>query len=255
MKQFFWAVFESVWKRKETKIFLLFSFYPLIFMTATMFPNSEFMQIHVTSGYRMGAVELFNLLLGSINSLTLPILALYYLTHTVFKKEIDDSLMFLYKDINRKKVFGAKLLSLFIIVLLFLVLSFICTVFSHYTRVVHLPYGSMAIFPSTFKETMQVLIAILTNVFDFFLSVTIAMVLSLYFGSGTTMTMGIIVSIITSLLPILGGVSATLYPTGYTSFAYQGHIIFAIFGLIITFSMYMLLSVRLGVKKFTKMEF
>ena len=45
MKQIFSAVFESVWKRKETKIFLLFSLYPLVYWVASLFGDSNFMQI------------------------------------------------------------------------------------------------------------------------------------------------------------------------------------------------------------------
>lgn len=44
MKQIFSAVFESVWKRKETKIFLLFSLYPLVYWVTSLFGDSNFMQ-------------------------------------------------------------------------------------------------------------------------------------------------------------------------------------------------------------------
>ena len=35
MKEIFPAVFESVWRRKETKIYLVFALYPLVYFVAS----------------------------------------------------------------------------------------------------------------------------------------------------------------------------------------------------------------------------
>lgn len=255
MKNIFFAVFSSVWKRKETKIFLAFSLYPLVFYLSTLFPNSEFMKIHMEDGYQLSLLELYSLLLGSINSLTLPILSLYYLTHTVFKKEIEDSVMFLYKDVSRQNVFWAKILSLVLIVVIFLCSSFVFTTFAHYTAVVNLPYGTPAVFPSTLVELAQTAVTILITSLDFLISVFIAMLLSLYFGSGVTMTSSLIIGIVTSILPIIGGKLAMIYPTGFIQLVYGNQLLFAFMGAIGISLCYILLLSGIGFKKFRHMEF
>ncbi len=49
MNGIFSAVFEAVWKRKETKIFLVFALYPLIYFVASFFGSSNFMQINIAN--------------------------------------------------------------------------------------------------------------------------------------------------------------------------------------------------------------
>lgn len=249
------AIFRTIINRKETKIFLMFSLYPLIFLIATLFPDSNFMQISVEKGSTLSLIELFNLLLGSINALTLPLIALYYLTYMVFKNEFDDSTMFLYKDINRSEIFKAKLWSLCGIVVIFLSLSFLSTVFANYIGAVRMPYGSTSILPNDTNIIFSIIIAIINTSLDYMMSIFIAMMMSFYVKKGTTVVSAIVIGIVTEILALIGGVWGLIYPTGYTSLAFEGRPLIAFIGSISITLFYMSSMYVIGVKNFKNLEF
>lgn len=249
------AVFQSIISRKETKIFLIFSLYPIVFLIATLFPDSNFMQISVERGSTLSLIELFNLLLGSINALTLPLLALYYLTYIVFKNEFDDSTMFLYKDIARSKIFRAKLLSLCGIVVIFLLFSFLSTVFANYLGAIRMPYGSMNILPNDTDIIFPIFISILNTSLDYVLSIFIAMTMSFYLKTGATVVSAIIIGIITEILSIIGGLWGLIYPTGYTNLAFEGTPLIAFIGSISITLFYIFAMYTVGNKNFKNLEF
>ena len=58
MKQILPAIFTSVWKRKESKIYLLFVLFPVIFLLASFFGKSNFMQISVIGDNRVSGYSL-----------------------------------------------------------------------------------------------------------------------------------------------------------------------------------------------------
>lgn len=255
MKHVFLAVFDSVWKRKETKIFLAFSLYPLVFYLSSFFPDSEFMKLSADPGTTFSFIEFFNLLFGTVNSITLPVLALYYLTHTVFRREIDNSLLFLYKDIDRKKIFIAKILSLCLIVTIFGVLFLGFTLVAHYGAVVKLPLGSHAVFPATAKEMLETLLSIGVSFIDFYLSVFLATFFSLYFSGGVALLAGVIIGTATEIIALIGGPVALAYPTCYNQMIYEGKLVEAVFGIVVVTFIYVVVLSYFGFRKFKNVEF
>lgn len=109
MKQILPAIFTSVWKRKETKIYLLFVLFPVIFLLASFFGKSNFMQISVIGDNRVSGIAFLDMMISSADSFILPTLAIYFLTISVFRREIDDHTMFLYRDLSRKNIFFFKI--------------------------------------------------------------------------------------------------------------------------------------------------
>ncbi|MDY2775377.1 MAG: hypothetical protein SOV02_02630 [Streptococcus infantarius] len=255
MKHVFLAVFNSVWKRKETKIFLAFSLYPLVFYISSFFPDSEFMKLSADPGTTFSFIEFFNLLFGTVNSITLPVLALYYLTHTVFRREIDDSLLFLYKDIDRKKIFVSKLVSLCLIVTVFGLLFLGFAIVAHYGAVVKLPLGSHAIFPATAKETLETLLSICVSFIDFYISIFLATFFSLYFSGGVTLLAGVIIGTATEIIALIGGPIALAYPTCYNQMIYEGKLAEAVVGVVIVTFIYVAVLSYFGFKKFKNVEY
>lgn len=255
MKHVFLAVFDSVWKRKETKIFLAFSLYPLVFYLSSFFPDSEFMKLSADPGVTFSFIEFFNLLFGTVNSITLPVIALYYLTHTVFRREIDDSLLFLYKDIDRKKIFISKLVSLCLIVTIFGVLFLGFALIAHYGAVVKLPLGSYAVFPANAKELLETLLSIGVSFIDFYLSIFLAAFFSLYFSGGVTLLAGVIIGIATEIIAIIGGPIALFYPTCYNQMIYNGKLVEAVVGIVIETFLYVAVLSHFAFKKFKAVEF
>lgn len=218
MNGIFSAVFESVWKRKETKIFLVFALYPLIYFVASFFGSSNFMQINVGSGSQVGYIDFADMMLNSVDAMILPTLALYFLTISVFKRETDDHTMFLYKDINRRSIFLTKFFSLALIVVIYFILFFIVTLFVHYTRVVQMDFGSSRLGSDNLYSTIYAGISMFVIFLKGIFSIAIAALLSLRLGTGATMGVSIALSIAMTITSIIGGPVAMIFPNGYNQF-------------------------------------
>lgn len=59
MKQIFPAVFRTIWKRKETQVYLLFTLFPFIYLVTSFIEGSNFMQIHAGEGYKVSPCCLY----------------------------------------------------------------------------------------------------------------------------------------------------------------------------------------------------
>lgn len=177
MKQILPAIFTSVWKRKETKIYLLFVLFPVIFLLASFFGKSNFMQISVIGDNRVSGIAFLDMMISSADSFILPTLAIYFLTISVFRREIDDHTMFLYRDLSRKNIFFSKYLSLLSILVLFYILFTCVSTTVYFTRVVQFPFASNTFFDNDLSITLSTL----EDIFGIFLkdifSVTVASVL------------------------------------------------------------------------------
>ncbi|MBJ8326460.1 hypothetical protein [Streptococcus pacificus] len=256
MKQIFSAVFESVWKRKETKLFLAFSLYPLIYLVTSFFGQSNFMQIANADGIKVGYLDFADMMLNSMDMLILPTLALYFLTISVFRRETDDHTMFLYKDLNRKMIYMAKYFSLIIILILYFALFFLTSLFVHYTRVAHLDFGTARFTSDTLYYTLFALLSMFTIFLKGIVSISIASLVSLRFGTGATMTTAIVFTLIMMIMPMVGGPMATLFPSGYKQFIETvPDMWIGVVGPIVITLIYAALCNSLSLKKFKQLEF
>lgn len=257
MKIIFPAVFESVWKRKETRIFLAFTFLPLLYLVASFFGDSNFMQISIVDGYKVGYLSFLDMMVNSADSFMLPILALYFLTISVFKREADDHTLFLYKDLNRSHIFWSKYISLLLILLIYVGIFSVTALVVHYGRVVHLDFGSARLFEDTLHNTLVTLFTIGTFILKGIFSISVATLLCLYFGNGTTLTAAVFVTIALMLMGVIGGPLALLLPNGYRDLAAQGmsEFFLALLGAMGTTVVYSVLFSTLAGRRFRDMEF
>lgn len=256
MKNIFSAVFESVWKRKETKIFLAFSLYPFVYLVASFFGESNFMQIANTGGSKVAYIDFADMILNAMDMMILPTLALYFLTISVFRRETDDHTMFLYKDIDRKSIFFAKYFSLFFILCIYFALFFISSLFVHYTRVAHMEFGTPQFLSDTVYFTLLEMISIFTVFLKGILAISIASFASLRYGTGVTMTIAIVFSLVMMIVSAVGGPLAVLFPTGYQQFTQTVTDMWVgLVGPAVVTSVYALLLNNLSLKKFKSLEF
>ncbi|ATZ02527.1 hypothetical protein [Streptococcus suis] len=257
MLAIFKPVFASVWKRKETKIFLAFAFlFPTLFLASTFLPKGHnFMAPSVNGGYLVSFVALTATVFKSASDFVLPILALFYLTYTVFKGEADNHTMFLYKDIKRQDIFWAKVLSLATIVLIYTGFFLLVMVVYYYTRIGYLDYATL-----TFWDHLDVMEnaafaqSILGGMLDMLVCVLLSACLSLYSGVGATMAVAFGYSLGSSILAIFG--LASLFPTGNIDTLYEGASLFSTLGTSILVTLvYLTVLAYLTLKYFKKMEF
>lgn len=119
-----------------------------------------------SDGYLYSFVALTGSLFKSSNDFTLPILALFYLTYTVFKGEADSHTMFLYEDIKRQDIFWAKVLSLVTIVLIYTGIFLLVMVPYYYTRIGHLDYATLTFWDHLADENAGFAQSILGGMLD-----------------------------------------------------------------------------------------
>ncbi|MBY4972661.1 hypothetical protein K6V43_04595 [Streptococcus suis] len=257
MLAIFKPVFASVWKRKETKIFLAFAFlFPTLFLASTFLPKgSNFMVPHVTNGYLLSFVALTSLIFQSACDFVLPILALFYLTYTVFKGEADSHTMFLYKDIKRQDIFWAKVLSLVTIVLIYTGIFLLVMVVYYYTRIGHLDYATLTFWDHlNATENAGFAQSILGGMLDMLVCVLLAACVSLYSGVGATMAVAFGYSLGSSILGVFG--LASFFPTGNINALYEGASLFSTLGTSVLVTLvYSTVLAYLTLKYFKKMEF
>lgn len=256
MLAIFKPVFASVWKRKETKIFLAFAFlFPTLFLASTFLPKgSNFMVPGASDGYLYSFVVLTGSLFKSSNDFTLPILALFYLTYTVFKGEADSHTMFLYKDIKRQDIFWAKVLSLVTIVLIYTGIFLLVMVPYYYTRIGHLDYATLTFWDHLADENAGFVQSILGGMLDMLVCVLLAACVSLYSGVGATMAVAFGYSLGSSILGVFG--LASFFPTGNINALYEGASLFSTLGTSVLVTLvYSTVLAYLTLKYFKKMEF
>ncbi|MBM7643359.1 hypothetical protein [Streptococcus loxodontisalivarius] len=257
MLSIFTPVFESVWKRKETKIFLAFAIlFPTLFFATTFAPKgSNFMVPTVYDGYLMSYVAISSLIFDASVSFILPTLALFYLTFTVFRGEVDSHTMFLYKDINRRSILGAKLLSLFMIIVMYMGLFLLIMCFYYYIRIGHMDYATMTFWDHIDPTSNTAFIhTVLTGIFDMIVSVLLAACLSLYKGVGVTMTFSFVYSIGSAIAGVLG--FSWLFPRRDVNFLYDGGSLAVSLGTSTLVTLiYASLLVFLSLKFFKRMEY
>ncbi|WP_277291058.1 hypothetical protein [Streptococcus orisratti] len=257
MLAIFKPVFASVWKRKENKIFLAFAFlFPTLFLASTFLPKgSNFMVPHVTNGYLFSFVALTSLIFQSACDFVLQILALFYLTYTVFKGEADSHTMFLYKDIKRQDIFWAKVLSLVTIVLIYTGIFLLVMVVYYYTRIGHMDYATLTFWDHLYvMENAAFAQSILGGMLDMLVCVLLAACVSLYSGVGATMAVAFGYSLGSSILGVFG--LASLFPTGDINALYEGASLFSTLGTSVLVTLvYSTVLSYLTLKYFKKMEF
>ncbi|WP_205401976.1 hypothetical protein [Streptococcus lutetiensis] len=256
MKHVFLAVFDSVWKRKETKIFLAFSLYPLVYFIASFFGNSNFMQIASGDGAKLGYIDFADLILNSMDMMILPTLALYFLTISVFKRELDDHTMFLYKDINRKTIYFSKYFSLLIVLVIYFGMFLISSLIVYYTRVSSMNFGTTCFWSESLYYTFVDILSIFTVFLKGILSISLASFLSVRLGTGATMTTAIVLSLAMMVTSVIGGPIAVIFPNGYNQFVTSLSTVWIGFigPLFLTF-IYSIIFNHFSWKKFKSLEF
>lgn len=195
----FAAVFESVFKRKETKIFLGLSVLPaLLYAMGTFFAGVNFNQITADKGTLslLDFLSLLSLLFTMIDSILLPMIAFVYLTVTVFTRERDDHTLFLYKDLNRTKVFWAKLGSLVLVLVMFFTLFLLVGILVYYSRVTAFLYASGKVFGNLAAENLSNIASLSSSFVNFLFFLLVTAFLALRVKKGLTIFITIVLDLI-----------------------------------------------------------
>lgn len=251
MKDIFLAVFSTTWNRKESKLFLLFSLIPILYLAST-FMETSFMNVtSLESGVKLSFLEMYDGIFNLSFNSTLPTLSLFLLILSVVRSDIELHRLFLYKDIERKKILLSKILSILSLFGLFILIFSLLMFGVYYLRVIHLPFASGELLgQDSWLALFSIFGTILHHVFYIFLLT----MLSLFFSNIASIVSGIILLIFTGILPLFGKIGL-IFPNGFRLLAEEGNFHLAYIGIISLTTFYSLILFYVSLKKFRKVEF
>ena len=251
MKDIFWAVLSTTWNRKESKLFLLFSLIPILYLAST-FMETSFMNVtSIETGAKLSFLEMYDGIFNLSFNSTLPTLSLFLLILSVVRSDIDLHRLFLYKDIERKKILLSKILSILSLFALFVLIFSLLMFGVYYLRVIHLPFASGEFLgQDSWLAIFSIFGTILHHVFYIFLLTMI----SLFFSNIASIVSGIILLIFTGILPLFGKIGL-IFPNGFRLLAEEGNFHLAYIGIISLTIFYSLILFYFSLKKFRKVEF
>ena len=251
MKDIFWAVLSTTWNRKESKLFLLFSLIPILYLAST-FMETSFMNVtSIETGAKLSFLEMYDGIFNLSFNSTLPTLSLFLLILSVVRSDIELHRLFLYKDIERKKILLSKILSILSLFALFVLIFSLLMFGVYYLRVIHLPFASGELLgQDSWLAIFSISGTILHHVFYIFLLTMI----SLFFSNIASIVSGIIILIFTGILPLFGKIGL-IFPNGFRLLAEEGNFHLAYIGIISITTFYSLILFYFSLKKFRKVEF
>ncbi len=251
MKDIFLAVLSTTWNRKESKLFLLFSLIPILYLAST-FMETSFMNVtSIETGVKLSFLEMYDGIFNLSFNSTLPTLSLFLLILSVVRSDIELHRLFLYKDIERKKILLSKILSILSLFALFVLIFSLLMFGVYYLRVIHLPFASGEFLgQDSLLAIFSIFGTILHHVFYIFLLTMI----SLFFSNIASIVSGIILLIFTGILPLFGKIGL-IFPNGFRLLAEEGNFHLAYIGIISLTTFYSLILFYFSLKKFRKVEF
>ena len=251
MKDVFLAVLSTTWNRKESKLFLLFSLMPILYLAST-FMETSFMNVtSIETGAKLSFLEMYDGIFNLSFNSTLPTLSLFLLILSVVRSDIELHRLFLYKDIERKKILLSKILSILSLFALFVLIFSLLMFGVYYLRIIHLPFASGEFLgQDSLLAIFSIFGTILHHVFYIFLLTMI----SLFFSNIASIVSGIILLIFTGILPLFGKIGL-IFPNGFRLLAEEGNFHLAYIGIISITTFYSLILFYFSLKKFRKVEF
>ena len=251
MKDIFLAVLSTTWNRKESKLFLLFSLIPILYLAST-FMETSFMNVtSIETGAKLSFLEMYDGIFNLSFNSTLPTLSLFLLILSVVRSDIELHRLFLYKDIERKKILLSKILSILSLFALFVLIFSLLMFGVYYLRIIHLPFASGEFLgQDSLLAIFSIFGTILHHVFYIFLLTMI----SLFFSNIASIISGIILLIFTGILPLFGKIGL-IFPNGFRLLAEEGNFHLAYIGIISLTTFYSLILFYFSLKKFRKVEF
>ena len=130
------VVFHNTLRKKEVWVYLAFTLLPLL-VFVTELTDTKFLRL--TGDFsEMNFLDFYGTTLGIIDGMILPTIVIAYIASTMFYGEINKGILFLYKDINRKKVMNSKVFSLMKTYGLYLLLVMLSSLVVYYFFVIQM---------------------------------------------------------------------------------------------------------------------
>lgn len=244
-------IFQSVLKRRDTKLFMAFAFLPL---ATALLINSEGIDTAFKADKTVSWLTFLASDLTFQMSTTLPLLVLSFIIYSVFREEFDSGIMFLYKDIQRSLIFKAKVLSIFALYGLYLLTTTMISSLAYFLIAVPRYHFSGDLFPKGLLASQSVFLQLLAVLSLTLIAMMIIAALSLKYKVGVAAMAGIFFILWANVAPQLR-TARYLFPTGYAKMLHQIPLPLALVLSLVISLTYFSLAYRATYRQFLKKEF
>ncbi|MDR0921633.1 MAG: hypothetical protein LBM95_04530 [Lactobacillales bacterium] len=252
MNNLTFLTFKNLLKKKETIVYFVFALFPFLLIIVDLF-DTNFMQLSAPDN-SLSCLGFIGAVMTVQHQLVLPLIILIYLVSTTFYTEITNGILFLYKDMNRRKILNAKIFSLIGVYISYVGILFLSSLVTYYAYLKNLSYTSGTFLPLKAIDIQDALLEILGIVFVGLLCILLATTLSLNFSSGFTMLGTVLFLLLSSIAPKLTMLKY-FFPNGYEVQIDTIGFIPAILGTLIVFIVYAVFMYGYANKKFKKVEY
>lgn len=252
MKTLFQPILVNTFRKKSVWLFWSFALSPFVVMIA-MSVNSSFLQISGDTATLSG-LEFFSMFYGVLHNSTLPMIVLAFIISSMFYEEINDGILFMFKDISKTKILLTKWLTLFIMHAIFIVILFISTMVVYFTFLTNFNFTSGALFQVGHNDFAMILVPTLGIYFIEMITIMIAIALSIRFSTGWTILGTLIFVLFTSIAPLLKA-AKYLVPNGYEEMVGEVSLATIVIIASLIFLMYCFVSLFYSLYQYKRIEY
>lgn len=238
-------IFRSLFVKRDVKLLFTFTFLPLL---SSFLGGGGHSLNYFNNGYFSFLVQT----MATQYKMVLPMLVIILLVSSIFREEIESGILFLYKDLNRYRLFTAKLLSLFLLYFVFLIATMVISFMVYGFQVLALeqPFSLVSAIPKESRVTIYSFIAyILMNL----ITISFASMVSITSSTMKTVLLGVFINLLVSVSPLLVGIQY-LFPNGYEELSQSNFSLAVILAFLIA-SLYLAITYTIGHRRFNKVEF
>lgn len=191
--------------------FLSFSLLPIVVLIASLLPT-ELLQVGGMVG-AISAFDFYDINITIIAEMVIPSIVLAYGVSHLLRNEIEDSILYLYKDINRNKIINSKVISIICLITLMFIIVFVLSLGTYYFYFINESYSSGTFIPHD-DSLWDAVITLLSSFSTMLISILLALLLSIRFGSGLAIVGATFFASFSAVSPLLTGIK-WFFPDGY----------------------------------------
>lgn len=209
--------FKKIIKRKDSRIMIALSLWPLMLSTLTMaFPDVFVIE---TNGL-IGAYDFLAEMIILQDLVFLPVLIIVYSASLTFYSEIHNKQIYMYKDVKRKEILNSKYLATYGLYLIYFIFYIILALLSYYLVFNNLEVASGTFFTEK-KDILPQLYEVVQVVLGILFYINIGIFFAIRYASGISIFSVTLLYMFLKIVPSIEKISY-LFPTGYRDMKISG---------------------------------
>ncbi|HEL1907490.1 TPA: amino acid transporter [Streptococcus suis] len=200
----FRSIFKSVIHRRDVALFYAFAGLPILVPILSKF------LVGVKAEYTDNFLDFLGAALATQDGIVLPVLLLSLIISAVFRDEIDSGILFLYKDLNRTRLFNAKIISLVVMYASYVLLTVLTSAIAYFGFL----NASGKVVSDDWSNVQSTFLSIFATISINVIGILLVAMVSIKAKSLQAVLAGVFWSLFTTTAPLLIGVRYVV-PNGY----------------------------------------